>query len=436
MEIAHLTASTFFGGPERQMIGLAKAIPEPYRFTFISFREHNRCQEFLSEVRREGFRAIALENDFPAWNKTISELSDQLKQNQIRILLCHGYKANIIGRIAAHRIGIPAIAVSRGWTAENWKVNLYEWLDFFHLHLMDQVVCVSTGQRKKVERARISKKNVRTIPNAARLGEFRKSTNESEKVPDSLSTSTSLPVSDEHKQKQQSIENKSSRLLDFFPNRESFSKENNKEENNKEENKEDHRSNELIVLAAGRLSPEKGFHILIEAIRLLSDRLGKVRFIIFGEGQERARLENLIQEYNLSSRVVLPGFSRELDQLIPECSMVVIPSFTEGLPNIGLEAASAGKAIVATAVGGNPEIVIDRQTGLLIPPGKPEAMAEAISQLCFDEFLRNRLGEQAQQLMEQRFTFAGQSKAYLSLFEELDTARNTARKKPSGKKIA
>ncbi|MCE9532829.1 MAG: glycosyltransferase [Planctomycetes bacterium] len=119
MHLVHLRASTFFGGPERQMLGLAKALPESYRTTFLSFSEGGRCSEFLDQVHAAGFEGQALRNDTPRLRSAIRELTLFLKIRGASVLICHGYKSNLLGRIAAKRVGIPAVAVSRGWTGEN-----------------------------------------------------------------------------------------------------------------------------------------------------------------------------------------------------------------------------------------------------------------------------------------------------------------------------
>jgi len=153
MKIAHLTASTFFGGPERQMLGLATSLPAAYQTAFLSFAEGGRCHPFLGRARKAGFEAIALQADTPRFRAAVAEVADELRRLETQVLCCHGYKANILGRLAARRVGIAAIAVARGWTGENIKVRCYEALDRLHLRMMDHVVCVSNAQALKVRRA-------------------------------------------------------------------------------------------------------------------------------------------------------------------------------------------------------------------------------------------------------------------------------------------
>jgi glycosyltransferase involved in cell wall biosynthesis len=368
VRLVHLTASTFFGGPERQMLGLAKAMPESVRTTFASFPEGGRSAAFLDEARAAGFPAIPLTRDFPRVLATLRELTALLRDARCDVLLCHGYKADVLGRLAARRVGIPAVAVSRGWTGESRKVKLYEWLDRRHLRFLDRVVCVSEGQAAKVRRwCGVRESKLSVIRNSARLAAFE---------------SRDPGARD--------------RLLAFFPGDVSH-----------------------IVLAAGRLSPEKGFGVLIEAAAEICRDNSGAGVVLFGEGVLRPELEARVAELGLAGRVVMPGFRTDLDSLIGAADVVVLPSFTEGLPNVALEASAAGVPVVATAVGGTPEVVRDDVTGYLVPPGRPAAIAAKVGDLLRDPILRTRFGTAAKEYMQSAFTFDAQARAYLELIDTL-----------------
>jgi len=370
MNLVHLTSSTFFGGPERQMLGLAEFLPNSIRTTFVSFPEGGRCRPFMKQARSQGFDAVALTHDFPRLRRTLRELAAVLRGSACHLLLCHGYKANILGRTAARRIGIPAVAVSRGWTGENRKMRAYEWIDRRHLRFMDRVVSVSDGQAAKVRRwCGVRHDRIRVIRNSARLDAFA--------APDATART---------------------RLLGFFP-------------------RDGHVSQ--VVLAAGRLSSEKGFGVLVEAAGALLQDNPTAGILLFGEGLLREQLEKRIAELGLSHRFLLPGFRSDLDSLIPAADLFVLPSFTEGLPNVVLEASAAGVPVVATAVGGTPEIVVDGETGFLVPAGEPDVLTERIGRLLGDAGLRRRLGEAGRARMQAMFTFQSQAEAYRELFEEL-----------------
>src|SRR5579871_3025945 len=122
MIVVHLTASRFFGGPERQMLGLARALPADVRTVIVLFSENGCCDAFRGEAKRQGVQALVLQSDTPHLLAARRELTDLLRELRADVVCCHGYKANLIGCWAASRAGIPAITVSRGWTGENIRV--------------------------------------------------------------------------------------------------------------------------------------------------------------------------------------------------------------------------------------------------------------------------------------------------------------------------
>ena len=369
MRIVHLTASTFFGGPERQMLGLAESLPPEYHTTFLSFREGGRCDEFLQVVRDAGFDAKALQHDTPHLRAAVRELTAFLRDEIADVLVCHGYKANILGRIAARRGDVPVVSVSRGWTWENWKVRVYTALDQWHLKYMDHVVCVSEGQAAKVRLCGVEPQRMSVIPNSARLNAF-------------------TEVNPSFREK----------LHACFPSDSAVSR---------------------IVVTAGRLSPEKGFDVLIEAAAsVLRDDPG-AGFVLFGEGDERRKLEDRIRELRIGDRFRMPGFTKQLDSYLPHADLVVLSSFSEGLPNVLLEASAAGVPIVATDVGGVPEVVANGHSGYLVPPGNAAALATRMTQLLWDSERRRAMGEAGRQRMHDLFTFEAQGRAYLELFEKM-----------------
>jgi glycosyltransferase involved in cell wall biosynthesis len=367
MRIVHLTSSRFFGGPERQMLGLARHLPSECRTLFLTFAEDGRCHEFLKHIRWNGFEGDVVGFDTPNLPGATWDVSRRLTRFSADVLVCHGYKANMVGRLAARSCGIPAVAVARGWTGESWKVRLYEAADRLHLRYMDRVVCVSHAQAVKVRRAGVPPAKIVVIPNAARLN-------------------IALPADVEARDQ----------LGSFVAD-----------------------GADWLVIAAGRLSREKGFSILIDAARLVLDRLPSARFIVFGEGALRPALERQIAVAGLTHHFALPGHRSDFDQLLASADLFVLPSLTEGLPNVVLEASSAGVPVIATAVGGNPEIIVDGVTGRLVPPNDSQALANQIVHLLTDEAGRRRMGQAAREYVTRRFSFARQAEMYLTLFREL-----------------
>src|SRR5262249_19525826 len=99
--IVHLTASAFYGGPQRQMLGLTRPLPEDHRTVFVTSPEKGQGQPFQDEIRRQGIEGIGLAADTPRFRRVIRELVSHLDGVGADILCCHGYKANLLGRPAA-----------------------------------------------------------------------------------------------------------------------------------------------------------------------------------------------------------------------------------------------------------------------------------------------------------------------------------------------
>ena len=422
MNLVHLTASTFFGGPERQMLGLALAMPDAVRTTFATFPEGGRGGAFLDEVRQHGFATAPLKNDFPKVFATAREVEELLRATACDVLVCHGYKAHMLGRFAARRAGVPAVAVSRGWTGETRKVKLYEWLDRRHMGLMDHVVCVSDGQAEKVRKwCRVRAGGMSVIRNSARLGAFENADPAARArllrffAPLGLTSPLEGEVGGASP-----TGGGASRADGLTPSPPPAAARRPPPPGGRSEEKRGAISQ--IVLGAGRFSPEKGFGVLVEAASVICRENASAGVVLFGEGPLRGDLERRVADLGLTGRVVLPGFRTDLDSLIGGADVVVLPSYTEGLPNVALEASAAGVPVVATAVGGTPEAIADGASGFLVPPGQPAAIALRVGLLLRDPSLRARFGDAGRARMRDQFTFQAQAAAYLRLLHTLRPA--------------
>lgn len=132
------------------------------------------------------------------------------------------------------------------------------------------------------------------------------------------------------------------------------------------------------IVALGRLSEEKGFPFLIRAVGELVANGRDARLVIFGEGPQRHELEQLVEQLGLSARVRMPGFVVDGARFLPYFSCFVLPSLTEGLPMVLLEAMEAGLPIVASRVGGIPEVLDHGNCGLLVPAGEVAPLRDAL----------------------------------------------------------
>jgi glycosyltransferase involved in cell wall biosynthesis len=159
-----------------------------------------------------------------------------------------------------------------------------------------------------------------------------------------------------------------------------------------------------VVGNVAALVPHKGQRHLIEAARLVIQEMPDVRFVILGEGELREVLERQVREHHLEKHILLPGFRTDVLGCLKSFDVFVMSSVTEGLGTSLLDAMACSRAVVATNVGGIPEIVEDRRTGLLVAPRDHAAMAEAIVRLFGDNAARVRMGEAGLARVQAKFT--------------------------------
>jgi glycosyltransferase involved in cell wall biosynthesis len=159
-----------------------------------------------------------------------------------------------------------------------------------------------------------------------------------------------------------------------------------------------------IVGNIAALVPHKGQRYLIEAAALVVREAPDVRFVILGEGELREHLERLVHEHHLEKHVLLPGFRTDVLGCLKAFDVFVMSSVTEGLGTSLLDAMACSRPIVATKVGGIPEVVADGQTGLLVEPRHADQLAEGITSLLRDPERGRQLGEAGHARVRERFT--------------------------------
>jgi glycosyltransferase involved in cell wall biosynthesis len=173
-----------------------------------------------------------------------------------------------------------------------------------------------------------------------------------------------------------------------------------------------------VVLAIGRLSSEKGHRDLLDALALLRRNHPALRFhaVIVGDGPERARLIQQADDLGVSGRLLFAGHQQDVRPYYGLADVFVLPSYSEGSPNVLLEAMSAGLPIVATAVGGTVDLVSDGDTALLVNAGAADAMSAAIERLLTDRNLASRLATRAE-ASSRSHTPAAYARSIIDIYE-------------------
>jgi glycosyltransferase involved in cell wall biosynthesis len=175
----------------------------------------------------------------------------------------------------------------------------------------------------------------------------------------------------------------------------------------------------LVLGVAAQLIKRKGHSVLLQALPPLLANEPRLRVVFFGQGPLADELQRGIAAAGLENRIRLAGFRDDLAEILPCLTLLVHPALMEGLGVSLLQASAAGVPIVASRVGGIPEAVEDGVTGLLVPPGDPLALREAIGRLLADSALRRRFGEAGAQRIRRAFSVDTMVAGNLDLYRDL-----------------
>ena len=310
--------------------------------------------EFVASARAIGVHVDVISERGRFDRHIIRVLREIAEEQDPDIIVTHSVKSHFVILRSGLWRALPWVAFHHGYTSTDLKMRFYNLFDRRSLPKADRVITVSEAfaqelaAKKRVPRDRISVQHnsIRPHPGAS-----------SEEV--------------ESLRKQLAV-----------------------------------KSDERIVLAVGRLSKEKAHFDLIKAFKLLCERNPQfsVRLIIVGEGPERERLEAAAKATGIRERIIFAGQLRNVQPYYAIADVLANSSHSEGSPYVLLEAMATGLPIVATAVGGVPEMLKDEESALLVPARDDRAMLDAMARILVDPSLAQKLKTNASALVVTRFS--------------------------------
>lgn len=177
-----------------------------------------------------------------------------------------------------------------------------------------------------------------------------------------------------------------------------------------------------VIGTVARLSPEKDQATLVRAFARVAAGEPAARLVIAGEGRLRGDLESLARELGVVDRSLFLGERQDVAQVMGAMDVLCLPSLTEGTSLTLLEAMACGLPIVATAVGGTPEVVAEDESGLLVPPQRPEELAAALLTVLRDPPRARRMGEAGRRIVVERFSSEAMARRYGEIYETVCSA--------------
>lgn len=286
-------------------------------------------------------------------------------EHRAALVQTHGYKTHLLGLFVKRSIGVRWVGFEHGWTAETWRVRLYHRLDWL-LRYADRIVAVSEHQQALLRRMGVPESRLLRIHNAVEVSQEAAGC-----PPGSFRQAHGIPL------------------------------------------------DAPLVTVIGRISREKGQRIFLDAFCRLRTIVPHAHAVIVGEGVDADDVRHHAAAVGLGGTAQVVEWQRPITPVYVDSDVVAIPSLSEGISNVLLEAMAAGRPVVATRVGGTPEVVAHEQHALLVPPGNAAAMAEAIARLLQDKPLRDRLVEEALRRVEAEHSPAHRAKRIAAIYDSL-----------------
>ena len=300
--------------------------------------------EFTAACRQAGLDVHIIRERFLFDPVIIGAIRELVKAQNPDIVQTHNVKSHFLVRITGTHRRHPWVAFHHGYTWPSLRVRLYNQLDRWSLRAASKVVTVCHPFARSLERVGVRSERIAIRHNSVK---------------------PFLPVTE-----QRVLEIRRKLGIPFGTR---------------------------VILSVGRLSREKGQADLIEAVSLLrkENSSRNLRLVLVGDGPDKQKLQNAAEAAGIADCVLFAGHQIDVIPYYTMADLLVLPSHTEGSPNTLLEAMAAALPIIATAVGGVPEMVTDHKEGLLVHERSPDKLAAAISLVLGSETFRRKLSDSA-----------------------------------------
>ena len=364
IRVAALVATEAVSGPGRQLAALAQYVTRVgVEFLVVLFHRRGRPpSDFARYLEERGVPLYVVEDRGPLDWRLVVQVGRLLTSWQPAIVQSHTYKATAVAFVLRTMgAGWKWVGWFHGLTTEDAKARFYHWVDRRVLGRADRIVVVSREQVRHFGRYG---HKVRVIYNAT----------------------LDLPPHGDAAERQ--------RLDALF-----------------------RRLSRPVIGVVGRLSPEKGVDLFLGACALLATRRVAFSAIVAGQGPERERLQALRGRLGLEGRVHFLSHVSDMAAVYRQLDLLVLPSRSEGLPNALLEALQADVPIVATRVGGVPELIGSSAAAVLVPPATIEALADAMEAAL--EFGNAPQVRAARREIAERFSLSRRVVDHLHLYREV-----------------
>lgn len=367
--ILHLRDTHEIGGPGKTILETHRALDrERFRLHLGVFVVRGESGEtpFIAEAKRLEMPVHFIRGFNQYDPRLIGQVIHLVKSLQIDIVHAHEVKSDVITYLTARFRPVPIVTTMHGWIANGAKQRLLVSLDKRIAREFNRIIAVSRQIEGELLAAGVPSSKLRLLHNAIVSERYCRSGRRGV-LAEMIGRPSANPV----------------------------------------------------LASIGRLSLEKGHADLIDAVNIVVKQGHKVSLILIGDGPERSNLIRQSKVLGLESFVYLPGYLNEPQRLLEEVDLMILPSHTEGLPNAALEALLMEVPVLATKVGGTPEVITDGETGRLVPPHSPEALAAGILDFLGNQELWKRMASRGKEVVRRNFDFQVRTKKLQRIYEEI-----------------
>lgn len=365
--VLDLRDSPWVDGPGRTVLECAASMdPDRIRMIIATFSSGSaEPGAYAQEAAKRGLTVEVIEERSALDLKVLRRIIQLIDKYQIRIVHTHDFRSDLFGFMAARWRGVSLVGTAHGWISHSLKSRAMNRLDKMLLRNMDRVIAVSGETLSRLGTSMPDGKAV-VIANALRTECYRAATEYS-----------------------------------TFRDRHGFG------------------GHDLLIANIGRLSPEKGQDLFLRAGRDILERWPSARLLLIGVGPMQPDLHRLAIQFGIADRVHFMGYLEDMRSVYPALDLVVQSSFTEGMPNVVLEALLMELPVVATNVGGTAEIMTHGRHGLLVRPGDVSELEGAIEEVLEDPKRYKEMARSGADRVRSEFDHSRRVERLIEVYQEL-----------------
>lgn len=365
MTILTLISSEGHYGVENMLVSLAKNLSRLGCSNVVGVFEDSRFPhlEVAEEARRQNLTVEIVPCSGRWDSRSVSHIRRLIAKHKVDVLHPHGYKADLYAYAAARGKRVALVATSHNWPSKLLSMRAYAALDRFVLGRFDRVVVVSDVIAATLRRSGVRHDKLSMIVNGVDVSDF----------------SGAIPT----------LRNELGDAVN------------------------------PVVGFVGRLVPDKGGAVLLQAAKKVLTVCPRARFVFVGEGPSRDGWEALAVHLGIRENVVFAGVRKDMPGVYASLEVAVLPSLVESMPMCLLEAMASSRPVIATRVGAVPRLVIPEETGLLLKAGDVNDLTTAIIRLLQDPSLAERLGKNGRDLVSRHFSADAMAKSYVEVYSQV-----------------